>query len=322
MATIAYLSNTRWPWCTEVHVNQALTELGHDVTLLQEDIVTVDDIEHAATDSDLFLFTRTWGNHDPAAMLALYDRLDRAGIPTASYHLDLYVGLDREATIAGDPFWSTRWMFHPDGSPEADAALAVAGVQHHVLPPAVAANECRPGTPRPSEFPHDIVFVGSARPYAHSNEWPFRDRMVRWLTDTYGPRFAHHGPGGRPTIRNGINGNQSALNDLYASARVVAGDCIHRHGYVSDRLTETLGRGGILVFPRTPTVDRLGYIDGIHYIGYEPGNLDALDWAIADAANLTPAARDAMRTAAMAHTRARHTFTHRMATLLDVVGLT
>jgi hypothetical protein len=321
MATIAYLGNALWPWCTEVHVAEALTALGHDVTPLQEDEVTVADIERAATASDLFLFTRTWGNHDPAALLALYDRLDRAGIPTASYHLDLYVGLDREATIPGDPFWSTRWMFHPDGSLEADVALAFAGVEHHVLPPAVAASECFPGKPRP-EFEHDVVFVGSARPYAHSNEWPFRDRMVLWLTDTYGPRFAHYGPGGQATIRNGINGDQTVLNDLYASARVVVGDSIHRYGYVSDRLTETLGRGGILVFPRSPAVDALGYIDGTHYIAYEPGDLDALDWAIATALALPPVERDAMRTAAMAHTRAHHTFTHRMDTLLDVVGLT
>jgi hypothetical protein len=320
MATIAYLSNTRWPWCTEVHVAQALHRLGHRVALLQEDEVTVDDIRRVALDSDLLLFTRTWGNHDPAAMHALWHRLDAADVPVASYHLDLYVGLERENTISGDPFWATDHVFHPDGSRHAADVLATYGIVHTPLPPCVAATECSPGTPRP-EFDHDVVFVGSALPYGHAIEWPFRDRLVNALHAAYGPRFAHYGPGGRRTIRNGIDGDLTALNDLYASARVVVGDCIDRDGYVSDRLTETLGRGGLLVFPRTPHVASLGYQYGEHYLGYLPGNLDSALHAVDRALAYTGSDRDAMRAGAMAHTLAHHTFDHRMATLLDVMGI-
>lgn len=321
MATIAYLSNTRWPWCTEVHAAQALTRLGHTVVCLQEDTVSIADIEHAARNADLLLFTRTWGCHDPADMAALFERLYTAGIPTASYHLDLYVGLTRETTIAGDPFWATDRVFHPDGSGATAATLATHGIRHHVLPPCIAGPECGPGTPR-AEFKTDVVFVGSALPYGHAREWPFRDRLVAALHDRYGPDgFAHYGPGGRRTVRNGIDGDATMLNDLYASARVVVGDCIHRDGYVSDRLTETLGRGGLLVFPRSAAVDALGYEYGRHYVGYTPGNLDSAFHAVDRALAYTDADRADMRAAAMAHTVAHHTFTHRMTALLDVMGV-
>lgn len=329
MAAIAYLGNTRWPWCTETHVTEALTALGHDVTPLQEDEVTVPDIEAAATDADLFLFTRTWGCHPAADMHAMLDRLRSTGTPTASYHLDLYIGLPRETTIAGDPFWSTDCVFHPDGSPAAAVHLPSYGVNRHFpMWPCVSAAECYPGTPRP-EFNHDIIFVGSALPYSHTREWPFRDQLVTTLTLRYGPdRFGHYGPGGFRTVRNGIDGDPSALNDLYASARVVVGDYIDRPGYVSDRLTETLGRGGLLVFPRTSAVTQLGYVDyrtsradDAHYIGYTPGDLGDLDTAISLALTLPDLERDTIRDAAIAHTARYHTFTERMAVLLRVMGV-
>lgn len=320
MAVIAYLSNTRFPWCTEVHVAQALAELDHSVLLLQEDAVTVADIERTASRCDLLLFTRTWGSHNRQAMTDMYDHLHAAGVRTASYHLDLYVTLPREQTIPGDPFWSTEMVFHPDGSAHAAGRLAYYGVNHHPLPPAVCAADIYEGTPRP-EFKHDVVFVGSALPYGHSTEWPFRDRLVAALHNRYGDGFAHYGPGGIRTVRNGIDGDPTALNDLYASARVVVGDCIDRPGYVSDRLTETLGRGGLLVFPRADAVTALGYEYGRHYVGYIPGNLDSALHAVDRALTYTDTDRDAMRTDAMAHTRAHHTFTHRMATVLDVMGI-
>jgi hypothetical protein len=320
VATIAYLSNTRAPWCTEVHVAQALAELDHNVLLLQEDVITVADIEAVATGCDLFLFTRTWGCHDRQAMLDMYDRLHAAGTRTASYHLDLYVGLEREATIVGDPFWSTETVFHPDGSAHAAGRLTAYGVNHHPLPPAVCAADIYQGTPRP-EFGHPVIFVGSALPYGHAAEWPFRDRLVTALAARYGSEFAHYGPGGLRTVRNGIDGDPTMLNDLYASARVVVGDCIDRSGYVSDRLTETLGRGGLLVFPRSDAVTALGYDFGHHYVGYMPGNIDSALHAIDRALRFTDADRAAMRHDAMAHTAAHHTFTHRMATVLDVMGI-
>jgi hypothetical protein len=321
VAVIAYISNTRWPWCTETHVTQALTALGHTVTLLQEDRVTIADIEKAAIDSALLLYTRTWGNHDPDAMFALYEQLWGAGVRTASYHLDLYIGLEREATIPRDPFWYPERVFHPDGSAHAIGRLAYYGVNHHPLPPAVAASECFPGTRR-TEFAHDVIFVGSARPYGHAADWPFRDQLVAALDQRYGPAgFAHYGPGGRRTVRNGIDGDPTALNDLYASARVVVGDTIDRDNYVSDRLTETLGRGGLLVFPRSDIVDQLGYIDGFHYLGYKPGDLTSALAAVDRALALSDTDRDIIRGAAIGQTFEHHTYTHRMATVLDVMGV-
>ena len=320
--TVAFLGNFRWRHCSENAFAAALRSLGATVVPLQEDKVTVGQIEDAAMAADLLLFTRTWGCHDPEQLLKLWGRLNSEGTPTVSYHLDLYVGLEREASIDGDPFWQTDWVFHPDGSPDTHDTLTRLGINHHVLPPAVAATECFAGTYRSHDFPHSVVFVGSALPYGHATEWPFRDQMVTHLAATYPGEFGHYGPGGLRTVRNGLTGDDDhQLNDLYATALVTVGDCIDRPGYVTDRLPETLGRGGLLVFPRTPTVDAFGYEPGVHYLAYQPADLDSLDAAIETGLALPAADQAQIRAAAIEHTAAHHTYTHRMATMLDIAGI-
>jgi hypothetical protein len=176
MSTIAYIGNFTASWCTEVHLAREMRALGHHVQQFQE--------PHPGEDPHRFLryveqwclenrplalmFTRTWGL--PYEATALWRRLEANGTATMSYHLDLYVGLQREAGILNDPFWRTQYVFTPDGDPDSQRFFQEQGINHYWLSPAVVSDEAVHGNYRPS-YDYDVVFVGS---YGYHDEWPWR----------------------------------------------------------------------------------------------------------------------------------------------------
>lgn len=254
---ITYVGNQRFPWCTEVHLSKTLEDMGHEVAFCQEDTTSVAGIRAEAFTSQLLIYQRTWGHAERVEFLQMLNDLKRAGIPTASYHLDLYVGLERQSSIEGDPFWATEYVFTPDGSIEAEIFFRQAGINHHYIKPGVFKDECVPGTYRP-ELDHDVIFVGSE---AYHAEWPYRGELINWLRHEYHTDFMRYGGGAETTVMRGQD-----LNDLYASAKVVVGDSLAlgftRKHYWSDRVYETLGRGGFLIHP---------YIEGMEE-EFEAGN--------------------------------------------------
>jgi len=243
---ITYVGNQLHSFCTEVHLAATLRDLGHEVVFCQENTTSVEGIMNVAITSDLLIYTRTWGHPQPVEFLAMLQELKARGIKTASYHLDLYVGLHREASIVGDPFWATEYVFTPDGSQTAADFFAAHGINHHYIKPGVFKPECVPGTYH-AELDKAVIFVGTGgEPGHYHDEWPYRHELVQWLRQTFGPAFGKFG-GEQGTVR----GQQ--LNDLYASSRVVVGDslCLNfeRDHYWSDRVYETVGRGGFLIHP-------------------------------------------------------------------------
>lgn len=279
---IAYVGNFTQSHCTEVHIAKTLRDMGHTVIELQENGVHPSRLIKQVEGSDLFLFTRTWGGLVNSDHLR---QLRKLGIPSASYHLDLYYGISRQAAVEADAFWATDHVFTPDGSPEAAEFFKSKNFNHHYLKPGVFKAECVPGTRRP-ELAHDVVFVGSGNSYSHK-EWPYRGQLVQWLVDNYGGwttsttlemtdvprlRFGKYGHPER-TMRN------QDLNDLYASAKVVVGDslCVDfkKTYYWSDRVYETIGRGGFLIMPYIKGLEE-EFIDGETIVFYEFGNFDQL----------------------------------------------
>lgn len=318
--SVVYVGNFSQRHCTEVHVAAALRELGCTVVEVQEGTQGVGppsllhEIEHHADLADLLLYTRTYGLPNPPEAIAMFRRLEAKGVVTASFHLDLYLGLVREATLVGDPFWSTQWVFTPDGDPASTDEFSRRGIRHVWSPPAVHGPECVPGRFVES-FAHDIVFVGSY-PYPHP-EWTYRNQLVEWLSATYGIRFRRYGSHST-VIRN------EPLNDLYRSAGVVIGDSLclgfTKPNYWSDRITETLGRGGVLVWPRIPGIEDEGFEDRKHLRLYDFGDFDQLREIIGDLlANPTEAR--AMADRGQQFVVENHTYRHRLARLLEVVGV-
>ncbi len=275
---------------------------------------------------DLLMFTRTRGLPDATA---LWRQVESWGTKTCSYHLDLYVGLQREAGIEDDPFWTTQYVFTPDGDPRSAEFFAAHGINHIWSPPAVVSDECVPGKWN-DKYDFDVVFVGSE---GYHPEWPWRPQLIDFLRHTYGDRFRRFGgdcPGG-PT--RGL-----ALNDLYATARVVVGDslCLPGHtNYFTDRYFETVGRGGFLVAPWVPGIeDFLTPGDPDRYAGHfdwylhpdDPRNPRTVDAALSGLRTTIdywlrqPERARLFAANGQAHVRANHTYRHRLEEALLAMG--
>lgn len=263
---ICYIGNFTQRHCTEVHLAATLEDLGHSVTRIQESPDNEPNLIETIKGHDLLLFTRTWNN---LLTLDHLRQLKELGIKTASYHLDLYIGLQRQTGLDNDPFWRTDFVFSPDGDPISQRAFESKGINHFYMKPGVYKPECYIAQ---SQKSLDVVFVGGgARPgelgaYGHP-EWNYRNELIAWLVDTYKERFHKFGHP-QETIRN------EALNQLYADAKVVVGDSVgligHSH-YWSDRVYETLGRGGFIIHPYIKGMDE-EFHDKVHLRYYQYGN--------------------------------------------------
>lgn len=301
---IAFLGNFSVPYSTESHHKLTWERMGHEVVALQEGRAATDQFLAAAEGAQLVQITHThgWpfsGSMTPDEMML---RLRDKKIPTMSYHLDYYWGLNqwdrREERIGRTWDWRVDYFFSTDGSH--DEEFKERGVNHVYLPPAVVETGCYEGVPQ-AQYSSPVGFTGSV---IYHPEYPFRQALVEGLTVAYKNRFkTFHG------VREG------ALNDLYASVKVVAGDHVFagRPRYWSDRVPEVCGRGGFLVHPRTEGLD-------IPVATYEPQSVDSLVGRI-DYYLSHDAERESLRKECHEYVKNNHTYRHRLDKILQVMGL-
>lgn len=314
MLRVAYIGNFRESFCTEVHIQKSLESLGVHVLPLQEDELDVRSLFGTVTDdgADVLLYTRTWGVKDKPLLIKTFRRLEKDGVQTASYHLDLYLGIGRERTLAGDPFWSTEYVFTPDGDPNSAAKFSKMGINHFYVKPGVLKSECVPGNYR-ADLASDVTFVGSVTGY--HKEWPYRAKLHQWLGRTYRNRYRKHG---HPESL--VRGQD--LNDLYASAKVVVGDTLcpgfTKPNYWSDRVYETVGRGGFLIHPYIKGLEE-EFVDGEHLRFYEYNDFDALK-SLIDYYVENDDARRTIATQGQQFVRSSCTYTERLKTAFGVMG--
>jgi hypothetical protein len=304
MPRVVFVGNFMVPFSTESHHKWTWERLGWEVTALQENTTTTDAILAACKGAQLLEITHTHGypmggSIPPDLML---QKVRDMGIPSFSYHLDLYFGLntlDRRDERTGNHWsWKVDHFFSTDGGHEAE--YKARGVNHHYLPPGVVEYGCYKG-----EFQQvlasDIGFVGSI---GYHPEYPFRTRMVETLKKHYGTRF-----------RTYAGMRERALNNVYASVKVVVGDHCFAGApfYWSDRLPETCGRGGFLIYPRTEGMT-------IPTVTYEPQNIDDLISKIDAYLEFEPQ-RYRIRDECFEHVKKNDTYTQRLREILRVIGL-
>lgn len=248
---ITFLGNFTVPYCTEVHHAKTYEKLGIEVVRLQEGKATVQEIFEAMKDSQAFCWTHTHGWQTPGIENLLYT-LKYIGKPSYGYHLDLWMGIERQKDLESDPFWNVEYFFSVD--PEmVDYLNSKSNLpKAYFLPAGVFEDECYLAEPNREKYPHDIVFTGSN---TYHKEWPYRNKLVTWLKETYGSRFGHYGSGGMPQLRG------HELNVMYASAKIVIGDTLcpgfTKPGYLSDRIFEVTGRGGMIIHPYIKGMENL-----------------------------------------------------------------
>lgn len=226
---------------TENHVKTALRNLGHEVQPVLERGLDWGTVPGLAAGADLFLWTRTAG-FDPADLNTQRDALETLQIPTVGFHLDRWVGLGRESDVLRSPFFTVDWLFTADGGH--DDFWKKNNINHIWSPPGILSDEAqRVGRVRP-DYESPVGFVGNLRRYGHPEWAPYRQTLYRFLARRYGSKFK--------LWEGGIRGQD--LADLYASVKVLIGDsCLAGLSrlYHSDRVPESLGRGGFLIHPET-----------------------------------------------------------------------
>lgn len=307
---IAYVGGFTQTWYTEAHVADAFERLGHEVLRIEASTLTWRQLADgiATTNVDALMASARPLKDECPDDVAVAQELTKR-LPTMSYHLDVYRGLAREWDIGQAPWWHMACVFTADGGtpPWYWETRGVSG--HHYMPAAVPANECYLADPD-DRYRARIAFVGARR---YHPEWQYRGELIRWLERTYPQEFRCF-----PTNGRRIHGDE--LNRLYSSVDVVVGDSFaphHAHDfYWSDRVYQTLGRGGFLIHPAIGGFSS-HFEDGVHLRTYTYGDYihlrKLIDHYLANEDERRVIAERGHR-----HVKALHTYDQRAAAMLFI----
>lgn len=311
---ICMLGNFNVSYCSEVHHAKSLEALGHQVFKLQETRKSASQILSIAKMCDMFVWVHTHGWRTPGgSMKMVLAELKRRGIPTVTFHLDLWFGLKRQVDMQKDDVWDIEHFFTVDklmadwfNEQKAQGKGVTTG---HYLQAGVFGDECYLADMAKTK---DAIFVGSK---GYHNEWAYRPHLIEWLQNNYKGRFTHYGGDGAGTVRG------HKLNELYASTKIAVGDtlCLNFDYpyYWSDRVYETLGRGGFLIHPYIKGMED-HFEDKKHLVFYEYNNFGQLKELI-EYYLTHDDEREAIRLAGHGLVKNGHTYRHRWEHILKTV---
>lgn len=312
---IVFVGNHSVSHSSETHHCNTLESMGHEVIRLQEGAATGNQILDESLGSQALIFVHTHKWNTPGLSIdTVFRRLKEAKIPTLTFHLDLWLGLEREKDLHDDPFYKTIGHFFATDKLMADWFNKNTDVKGHYIPAGVYDKEVYIAS-EPTPHSNDVIFVGSKR---YHSEWEYRPHLINWLGDTYRDRFTHAGGDGKTgTIRG------DELNRVYSNSKVAIGDtlCIgfDYPYYFSDRLFESTGRGGFTIFPYIKGIEDCFDI-GKEIITYDFGDFKQLQELI-DYYLEHDDEREKIRQAGFERTKRDHTYRQRWEAILKEVGL-
>jgi hypothetical protein len=313
MSTISFLGNFRVDYSSESHHAKTLELMGHKVIRLQETDATSTEIFNSAKSSDLFLWIHThgWKTPGPADMTTILGKIKNRGIPTMTYHLDLWLGLKREKDLEEDSFYKEIEHFFTVDRLMSNWFNENTSVKGHYLPAGVYAAEA---TYKPRTIKRDVIFVGSKK---YHEEWPYRKMLIEHLQKRYRNSFQHWGADGRGIVRG------ESLNRIYATTKIVVGDTLcpnfNYPSYWSDRVYETIGRGGFIIHPKIEGLDE-EFEDKKHLVFYDYQDFDQLD-SLINYYLKNDSERESIRIAGHELVKEKYTYTNRWKTILKEVGI-
>ena len=297
---VVYIGNFSVHWTTENQISKSFKDLGWEVVECQEDRLDIKKVINECKDADFLLWTRTWIEFQPL----IKNILNAIDIPTVSWHLDLYWGLDRESSVDDDLFWRVDYVFTADGGHQEE--FKAKGINHYYLSPGVYKPDCYQAEGDGKYSNYDIAFLGA---YYYHGEHTYRSKLIDWLKDNY--KFKH--------INQPCWGE--CKNKLFADVKIMMGDsCFTENGiYWSDRVPEHCGRGAFLIHPRVKGLEQeYPYYETL--IPYAYNDFNSLR-KIIDYYLKANNERNEIKANAVSHTREHHNWERKIQTVLNIVGV-
>lgn len=173
-------------------------------------------------------------------------------IKTVCWVFDLYFGYNRQHQLKL-PSFSADYVVTTDGG---DHDWSIYGINHGVVRQGIYKPEC---VLEKGDNIYDVLFVGSFNPYNKE-----RNRILDLVNSDFSLKWIGK------NNDNEIRGMK--LNRLYAQSKIVVGDSVYSPHYWSNRVVETLGRGGFLIH-----VEVEGLKEAYpHLVTYKRGDYDDL----------------------------------------------
>lgn len=245
---ILLLGNFKKSYSTETWIAHALEELEIEVVREQEGGETMNALIEEKP--DVFLIGKA---RNTPRLRTILNYCKENNILSVTWIFDIMFGFPRDF-VARDAMFNTDIVLSTDGGH--DDRWEANGIEHYTLRQGIHEPEAKLGETYDTDT--EIVFVGSRNPW-----WPERTLLMNYLKRKYRNKFAWLGQ------RKQIRGTD--LNDLFASVKIVMGDSVYSPHYWSNRIYETLGRGGFLLHPRVPGLEEeFEYYK--HLIPYELNN--------------------------------------------------
>jgi hypothetical protein len=287
----------------EEGIARSLEFLGHTVIRYEEAGFIETSIQNIIDDQpDLVLFAKL--KFPMILRMPFIRAMRKAKIPMVCWVPDLYIGMGREMQIhSDDSIFRADFVFTPDGGH--DKEWKAWGVNHYLLRQGIYHEECVTLPPDEQEF--KVIFIGTA-----NEEFPYRRQLMLRLSMKYGDDFRWLGR---------VSGNEyrgERLSRIISSTPIVIGDSVYSPHYWSNRVYETIGRGGFIIHPNIQGLEK-EFTYYKHMVPYDYEDFDGLfekiDYYLRAVNERKYIAKEGQE-----HVRENHTLIHRCRRLLEVVS--
>lgn len=220
---IAYIGKFKKLW-DEEYIAQSFEELGHEVVRIDE---TSDDITGQILESkpDFVLFAKL----NTREALTIITNMKMHGIPTICWLFDLYFDYTRENQVGILPCFKAQVVITTDNGHH-DRWLDK-GINHFCVRQGIYKPECYT---LKANKEYDLVFIGSDNP-SNKERNEILNKLDKDFTLTWIGK------------KDTNEARSTKLNEIFAKSKVIVGDSVYSPHYWSNRIVETLGRGGFLI---------------------------------------------------------------------------
>tara|TARA_R110002020_G_scaffold211550_6_gene417763 strand:- start:191 stop:1114 length:924 start_codon:yes stop_codon:yes gene_type:complete len=292
--------------CDEEGKALALERLGHKVFRFDENSFNIalgQDIDALMNrQPDYVFFTKLRVPYDHI----LINELKKRNVKTVCWMPDLYIGLEREKDVATlIPMFQADYVFSPDGGNQ--TIFDDYGVNHFIMHQGIHEGSCELIEIPEEQKKIDLLFVGSLHPVHGSS----REKLLGFLSKTYKKSFFWAGQNNTYDFRD------TKLTKLISHTKIVIGTSVNSPYYWSNRLYETLGRGGFLIHQYTKGIDE-EYKENDHFVTFKEGNFldlkEKIDYWLKKGKE-----RDIIRKNAYDYTKENHTLYHRAEKIMEII---